>query len=86
MKVLCICEGGNVRSVALAQLIKEKGHDAIAIGIDHVSVETNDMLMIWADKVIDVRKYLSKDLWHNPRHPELKEKVKEIWQSEEKHL
>ena len=99
MKVLCICDGGNVRSVALAQYIRDKegtgeafvGQDnlkneAIAIGEPHASKETMRMLKEWADKIIDLREYMPLDLWHNPRHPELKKLVKKIWQSEEKHL
>jgi len=86
MKILCICEGGNVRSVALAQHLKEIGWEAIAIGWKYTSKETLLMLIRWADKIIDVREYLPEDLWHNPRHPELKQKVEEIWKLEEKHL
>jgi len=99
MKFLCICDGGNVRSVAMAQYIKELSgtgegfrgqdnliHEAIAIGEPHTGKETVKMMKVWADYIIDVREYLPLDLWHNPRHPELKEEVKKIWkQLEEKH-
>lgn len=79
MKYLVICEGGNVRSVALAQLIKESGHEAIAIGMKYVSLETLDLLRDWADEEIDIRIWLPEDKWHNPRSVYLKEEVKKIW-------
>jgi len=94
MKVLCICAWGNVRSVAMAQFIKElngkyKNHvkegtlkyQAIAIGNCVTDVGTRKMLKGWADVVIDMRDYLPKDIWRDPRHPELKQKVKEIWKN-----
>jgi len=93
MKVLCVCAWGNVRSVAMAQHIKELNgkyenhrqqgtlkYEAIAIGNAVTSVETKRMLVEWADLVIDMRNYLPTDDWHNARHPELKEKVKQIWE------
>ena len=53
MKVLCICEHGNVRSVALAYLIKTiYGHEAIAVGVKNISAHTDLMLTEWADKII----------------------------------
>ena len=85
MKILCICQGGNVRSVAMAQHLKEKGHEAIAIGMDHTSKETYKMLIDWSDKIIDMRIYF-KDYWHDPRHHVLKKEVKQIWLEEKPHL
>ena len=92
-KYLCICAWGNVRSVAMAQFIKElngkyKNHvqdgtlqyEAIAIGNCVTSKETRKLLKEWADVVIDMRDYLPKDIWGNPRDPDLKEKVEEIWE------
>ncbi len=93
MKILCICDWGNVRSVAMAQYVKELNgkyqdfsenqknikHEAIAIGDQIITNETKEMLIKWSDKVIDVRIYLPTDIWHNPRDPDLKQKVKEIW-------
>ena len=53
MKVLCVCEHGNVRSVALAYLIKTiYKHEAIALGIKSSSENTREMLYEWADKII----------------------------------
>lgn len=93
MKILCICKGGNVRSVALAQLLKNRGYDALAVGAQDNSQETLKMLEKWADKIVDVRDYLPEDIWRNPRHPDLVKKVYKIykrlkkeWKSVEKPL
>jgi predicted protein tyrosine phosphatase len=53
MKVLCLCHGGNVRSVALAFVLKhEHGHEAIAAGQWTCSPKTMHMLCKWADKIV----------------------------------
>ena len=98
-KILCICDWGNVRSVAMAQYIKELNgkhqdfsereeelkYEAIAIGTQVTSFKTETLLMAWADKIIDMseggREFIGRDDWHNPRHPELKKKVEELWKS-----
>ena len=92
IKILCICGYGNVRSVAMAQFIKELNgkyrplkdeeieYEAIAIGKKVTSTETMNMLKEWADKIIDVTKYLPEDIWHNPRHKEIMEAVKKTWE------
>lgn len=54
-KVLCICNGGNVRSVALAEAFKGTyGCDAIAIGTYWAAHETMTMLCNWADLICPV--------------------------------
>ena len=85
-RFLCICTGGNVRSVALAQLIKEKGHEAIAIGEKYTTYETATWMLSWANIVVDVREYLPEDIWHNPRDPDLQKEVKKIWKKLEAKL
>lgn len=52
MKVLCVCKEGNSRSVALAYVLKKRGHEAIAIGTHSTTLETKKVLFGWADKVI----------------------------------
>jgi RNase adaptor protein for sRNA GlmZ degradation len=89
-KYLCICDYGQVRSVAMAWYIhglnREEGrikhlqYEAIAIGSITSSKKTMKMLKKWADVVIDVRKYIPKDLWNNPNNDILQYKVKEIWE------
>lgn len=53
MKVLCVCQGGNVRSVAMATELKQRYRlDALAVGFEKNSASTVQMLMDWADVVI----------------------------------
>ncbi len=35
LRIMCVCAGGNVRSHALAYLLKSRGHSAFAVGVDH---------------------------------------------------
>lgn len=79
MKVLCVCEHGNVRSVALAYLIKTiYKHEAIAIGEKDTSKETRDLLIEWADKVIYVPDLVGEDIWHDPFHHNLQHKLLKV--------
>lgn len=58
MKILCVCNGGCVRSVALAEFLKgTHGHDAIAAGTFWNTPDTLRMLCEWADLIcpVDVR-------------------------------
>jgi hypothetical protein len=53
MKILTICRGGIVRSVALASVLRyEAGHDPIAYGVEWGTPETMQMLCAWADRVV----------------------------------
>ena len=53
MKILCVCLGGNCRSVHLAYLLKYRyGHDALACGIEPNGGDTFTMLCDWAEKII----------------------------------
>lgn len=52
-KVLCVCSGGNSRSVGLAFLLKYSyGHDALACGVEGNDSETVEMLCEWAEYII----------------------------------
>lgn len=53
-KVLCMCQGGNVRSVALKYLLHYGGMklDALACGWESNTDNTRDMLFAWADYII----------------------------------
>lgn len=63
MKVLCICQKGNSRSVALAWLLKQKYKmDAIAIGIRTCSQETKNLLYEWADAIILTDKKYTREI------------------------
>ena len=62
-KVLCVCRGGNSRSVGLAYTLKYCfGHDALACGVEGNDSETVEMLCNWAEYIICMR-------------PEFKEKI-----------
>lgn len=54
MRILCVCEEGNNRSVTLAQRLRYHNHETIAVGINRHSATTIDMLVRWADLVITV--------------------------------
>ena len=92
MKYLCVCDWGGVRSVAMAQYIKELNgkyinhkkagslkYEAIAIGEWVSSNVTMGYMIDWSDEIIDVRHYLPKDTWGNPRDPDLKKSIEKIW-------
>jgi predicted protein tyrosine phosphatase len=53
MKVLCMCQGGNCRSVACAYVLKYGyGLDALACGWQGNKPETLQMLFEWADLIL----------------------------------
>ncbi len=53
MRVLTVCEGGNVRSVALAYVLKSKyGQDAISSSWRYNSSPTLGMLFEWAERIV----------------------------------
>ena len=57
MKVLCVCNHGNVRSQALARAIKDVKYptlenEAIAIGAQFTTPETYKVFSEWADKIV----------------------------------
>lgn len=53
MKVLCMCQGGNSRSVGMAYLLKYFFNlDALSCSWEKNSQETINMLCKWADKII----------------------------------
>ena len=79
MKILILCNHGNVRSVALKYLIQRLyDHDVLAAGVEENSQLTLNMLQGWADKVITLTKEahnlvpnsifidVGKDIWFNP--------------------
>jgi hypothetical protein len=90
IKYLCICDYGQVRSVAMAWYIhglnREYGrirhlqYEAIPIGSVTCSKKTMKMLKHWADIIIDVRKYIPSDTFGTPNNEELQSKVKKIWE------
>lgn len=56
MKILTVCQRGNVRSVAAAYILKDQMEfsDTIAMGVETASLETQNILFNWADKILVV--------------------------------
>jgi len=53
MKIVTMCRGGNVRSVAAKMILhRYYGHEVIAIGADNSSPSTKQFLFNWADKIV----------------------------------
>lgn len=57
MKVLCVCNSGNVRSVTLGRQLKKRGAEVLCCGVDKAfKNSTIKMLANWADVI-----YCQKD-------------------------
>jgi hypothetical protein len=68
MKYLCVCDGGNVRSHALAYVLHDlKGHEAIAVGRIRVSAETMEMLCGWSDRVVLMQPHMIESIPNSHR-------------------
>ena len=88
MRILCICNHGNVRSSCMVRELKDLGHESIAIGISHnplnsesnlFSEETVDYFIEWADLVFDFSDINSITMNDDPGICDrLKNKSKEI--------
>lgn len=52
MNILVVCAGAVCRSVAMALVLKQDGHDAIAISADWNYPDTFDMMSQWADRIV----------------------------------
>lgn len=62
-KILCVCKGGDVRSVAMAYFLKHgKNEDAIAASYQFNSPETLKLLMDWADIIMVAEDYMRNRL------------------------
>lgn len=56
LKVLCVCQGGNVRSAAMATELKQAYRiDAVAVGYQKNSADTVALLSRWADRIVVMR-------------------------------
>jgi hypothetical protein len=51
-RVLCLGRKGDMRSAALAYLLKLRGHDAIAVGMRTMGRDTRKMMLDWADEIV----------------------------------
>ncbi len=55
MKILVLCNHGNVRSVGMKYLLQMlTEHDILNAGVEENTFETLQMLMNWADKIISL--------------------------------
>ena len=76
MKILCVCNGGNCRSVALAEVLKGiYGHEAVAIGTYWFSPTSQASFADWAERILfveprqaklpepDLTRWMNSPLW-----------------------
>lgn len=62
-RILCVCSGGNVRSVTLAYILKRiYRYDALACGIKGNSPYTVDYLCKWADRIVLLEETFKKGI------------------------
>ncbi len=53
MNILCVCRGGNVRSVAAKMILHRYfGHQTLAAGWENNDESTFDYLSNWADRIV----------------------------------
>lgn len=52
MKILCLGRKGDSRSVCLAWMLKQLGHDAVAVGMRCMGKDTREMMLKWADVIV----------------------------------
>lgn len=63
MKILCVCQRGNVRSASLAYILKDAfGHDAVAIGWQTAGPELQGMLFVWAERIVVMECYIAEKI------------------------
>lgn len=83
MKILCICSHGNIRSAALAYILKALfNQEAIAIGYKEVTPGTLQYMAVWADRIVAldamIFEYLDRELDH-PANLFLIDAGEDIW-------
>lgn len=62
-RFLVVCDGGNVRSHALAYILKWDYHqEAIAVGRIYMSDETMRVFSEWADVIVVVQPHMSESI------------------------
>lgn len=63
MKYLCVCDGGNVRSQAMAYVLHDiMGHEAIPVGRIRISKKTMNYFCRWADKIIIMQPHMEESI------------------------
>lgn len=62
-KFLCVCDGGNVRSAALAYVLHDiLGQEALAVGRQRVSASTLALLCRWADLIVIMQPHMQESI------------------------
>jgi hypothetical protein len=86
MKILTVCEGGNVRSVTLGCLLKyyfRGNHEVIAASASKLKSPTLQMLVDWADTVLvvdlDIEEMLGRKIDHGHGKIKLAHLGPDIW-------
>ncbi len=90
IKILTICDYGQVRSVGMKCYLNGKQRcgknridklkfDVIPIGSVTSSGQTMKMLKKWADIVIDVRKWIPLDIYGDCWDSKLQDECEKIW-------
>jgi hypothetical protein len=67
MRVLCLCDEGNNRSVTLASNLKYLGHDVLSAGLRRNSPETLELLFEWAEYIITTDTDQFVPPWHSDK-------------------
>jgi hypothetical protein len=52
LKILCVCDEGNKRSVVTRFLLNHSEHEALSVGANTNSFETMSLLCGWADVIL----------------------------------
>lgn len=77
--ILCLCDHGQVRSVAMASVLRERGHFAVAGAYDSYNELLKTGLpkefIALFDKVVFMqengRHFIGRDEWGDPTNPDL---------------
>lgn len=88
-KILCLCDYGQVRSVAMATVLREAGHFAVSGSYDNYMstrmTHISDIIILFDDIIFmqeNGSHSIDRDEWGDPNHPELlakcREKAKEM--------
>lgn len=81
MRILCLCAGGNTRSVTFATMLKYHygKHDAVAASLERNSKETLQMLAEWANLILIIGEGYLVDMFNEKVTPTWQEpKVKQV--------
>jgi hypothetical protein len=73
VRVLAVCNGGNVRSQAICRALRKRGFECLPGGVDDNDLDTLQMLWEWADVVFPQADSMRK----------LERKVKAAYESRE---